>query len=275
MADSSTFLALPSEILQMILRELLVAIQPLHMTLREPRPGPRQLFPEVLLTCRKIYNEGITLLYGQNIFHVPLMDKWRLQTPTSERNIILIQRVVIRLYTYKDTPLEIKIDYPQGAPARYSSIPFRLMRPMGFFVANVQRDLPATRYFDLLHHLRGYDRLHRVETLLQELWGSVGEPLPGGRPLTQKRALKQEMLHALHGIEYCKDNRITLAVVAAVRPTISTLDSIDLTGSPRPPPNAIQVLLFLSTSTPVHASHLESPALVSHARKEHDREPLI
>jgi len=69
---SSSFLSLPGEIRNVILRLLLT-----HKTsiviyrfgaLKPPRPVTLKLQPNILQACRLTYNEGRTILYGENVF---------------------------------------------------------------------------------------------------------------------------------------------------------------------------------------------------------------
>ncbi len=68
----SSFLSLPGEIRNVILRLLLTHKTPILIyrfsALKPPIPVTLKLQPNVLQACRLIYSEGWTILYGENVF---------------------------------------------------------------------------------------------------------------------------------------------------------------------------------------------------------------
>lgn len=71
-ATNSSFLSLPGEIRNVILRLLLTHQTPIVIyrfgALKPPRPVTLKLQPNILQACRLTYNEGRTILYGENVF---------------------------------------------------------------------------------------------------------------------------------------------------------------------------------------------------------------
>jgi len=69
---SSSFLSLPGEIRNVILRLLLTHMTPIVIyrfgALKPPKPVTLELHPNILQACRLTYNEGRTILYGENVF---------------------------------------------------------------------------------------------------------------------------------------------------------------------------------------------------------------
>lgn len=65
------FLALPAELRLIVYHELLVSDDRLILTWRGPKRGNRQqkqMHIDILMTCKMCANEGVGVLYGENLF---------------------------------------------------------------------------------------------------------------------------------------------------------------------------------------------------------------
>jgi hypothetical protein len=77
-----SFLCLPRELRDLIYDECFVAVKPIDLQNLAPsleRPVSRRLCltPNFLASCRQVYEEGMTKLYGENLYFVDLTSSWR------------------------------------------------------------------------------------------------------------------------------------------------------------------------------------------------------
>jgi hypothetical protein len=80
--DMLSFLCLPRELRDLIYDECFVAVKPMDLQNLAPsleRPVSRRLCltPNFLASCRQVYEEGMTKLYGENLYFVDLTSSWR------------------------------------------------------------------------------------------------------------------------------------------------------------------------------------------------------
>ncbi|KAM0715427.1 hypothetical protein Q7P37_008925 [Cladosporium fusiforme] len=77
-----SFLELPRELRDWVYDECFIAtraisLQNLNSSPRTPTSQRLGLVPNLLASCRQIYEEGITKLYGENLYFVDLVSSWR------------------------------------------------------------------------------------------------------------------------------------------------------------------------------------------------------
>ena len=150
MANTSRLLALSPEILQMILKLLLVLPRPIDQREMLDHTRPGELSWKVLLTCKRIYSEGRTLLYGQNISHVSgdLDELWSRLGSISEQNLASIQRFATRLCIDYDSPHWSKasrVVYNLYNPRHRLT----LLRPTDLVVVNMDLSMFALRFWSI------------------------------------------------------------------------------------------------------------------------------
>jgi hypothetical protein len=78
----SLFLRLPRELRDRIYDECFVAARPINLQNLAPlsKNSASQclcLVPNFLASCRQVYEEGMTKLYGENLYFVDLKSSWR------------------------------------------------------------------------------------------------------------------------------------------------------------------------------------------------------
>jgi hypothetical protein len=77
-----SFLCLPRELRDRIYDECFVAVKPISLQNLAPsheNPVPQRLCltPNFLTSCRQVYEEGLSKLYGENLYFVDLTSSWR------------------------------------------------------------------------------------------------------------------------------------------------------------------------------------------------------
>lgn len=257
MATSFPILALPTEIRRIVLRTLLVPRGILGNAIPPDHSRTDQISWKVLLTCKKLYNEGAPLLYAQNVFHLSNSDLcedplWRLLNAADDKNLALVQRVAV--------PIEMGDDmkpwsfFSHILQDFYSPPPgFPSFRPSDLVVTDLMASLTWVESGEFF--VDGHDQLRRLWALLDEWPG----PKVNGLPVHERQLFDARVSEIEFHIDACNLRDAVLATVKdmqSLHPALShTYLACEASRSHSPQPCRNMVLIFSSRRrAPYHLS---------------------